>query len=626
MGGFDETIKTPVVTINYLLLLLLRSSFGDSIAANHEIWEGPYYRYTISFTFYEFQGNYRGNDMTRESRMSRDGDRMDCQVAKSSGSLERLPFYFVVVREWLCSVSSRERKEKLFQQAGFSLISVSRSTPRSNCHFDCHAFHLTMRCTHASVLTFFGLVVSLVAAKKSNGKSLEDLDYRIFPRRTEEEAAVLEWGHSAIISALDASVAHFGPQTAQAALLEVECQPILASPLNGVTKENVMVHKLDNAEEVHGNMVIMTNQAGLSGVELATIAKVSGAAALLVVNVDSKQPDDIYRLTINEEEQEAANAIDIPVVMISYNSANVLTTATVTNDMKAEDVVNNGMPDRVRLYSGGDRPFFEDVEPSDPTLYLIHNLLTAEECDTMIESAQAKMKPVKEDNLLEFLFESNKMVNMQSAMLWQGIWQTPGAKGIEERIEQVTGFPSAHYSDFVVDRFEKGSYWNPHYDDFTATIAMATITIFLSTSGSPVVYPSAKQPIKINPRRGMAIVHHNTNDRENLDLKTIHAMLTFGGDEPIYIARKYILTSPVSRAHRMVLPALAIPFGGLPIVVTQAHAWFLAKFGTADGSSYFDKACVFLPLVLILGMVQVIADNLMGKKKETKRKKTTKKE
>jgi hypothetical protein len=39
--------------------------------------------------------------------------------------------------------------------------------------------------------------LSLTAGKKI-GK-LDDLVYREYPRRTEEEAAVLEWGHSAVI-------------------------------------------------------------------------------------------------------------------------------------------------------------------------------------------------------------------------------------------------------------------------------------------------------------------------------------------------------------------------------------------------------------------------------------------
>ncbi len=39
--------------------------------------------------------------------------------------------------------------------------------------------------------------VTLVASKKE--KNLQDLVYREFPRRTEAEAAVMEWGHSAVI-------------------------------------------------------------------------------------------------------------------------------------------------------------------------------------------------------------------------------------------------------------------------------------------------------------------------------------------------------------------------------------------------------------------------------------------
>ena len=41
----------------------------------------------------------------------------------------------------------------------------------------------------------------------------------VFPHRTVEEAAVLEWGSSDIITALDAIVALFGSQTKDAALL-----------------------------------------------------------------------------------------------------------------------------------------------------------------------------------------------------------------------------------------------------------------------------------------------------------------------------------------------------------------------------------------------------------------------
>jgi hypothetical protein len=464
---------------------------------------------------------------------------------------------------------------------------------------------------------------SCVSGARSNS-NLADLDYRVYPRRTEEEAAVLEWGHSALISALDASVAHFGPQTTQAALLEVECMPVLASPLNGVRQrtntdqegnegDGAPTLQLDNADEVHGNMVVMTNNGGLSGVGMAKVAKLSGAAALLVVNIDEGRPDDIHRLTVWEGEN--VDDIDIPVVMISLNSANVLTTATVTRDMKPEDIVNHGMPDRVRLYAGGDRPFFEDVEPLNPTLYLIHNLMTEEEADNMVKAAQFKVSPVVKEDILQLTENPDNFVGVERAMLWQGLLQTPARKAIEERIEQVTGFPSSHYSDFVVDRLDAGALWKPHYDTHPTMILMATITVYLTADGGSIVYPSSKTPVKITARKGMAIVHHNTNEKHELDMATIHAMLP-QTDGPVYVARKYVFTTPVSNARRVALPLLALPFGGkLPGFIVTMHDFLTEKFGVEDGGFYFDKACLFLPLAIILFALQLISEAVQAKVK-----------
>ena len=50
---------------------------------------------------------------------------------------------------------------------------------------------------------------------------------------------------------------------------------------------------------------------------------------------------------------------------------------------------DQGMPDRVRIYSGGDRPFFEDVSAGGPMVYLIHNLMSGDgEVEHVIEKAE----------------------------------------------------------------------------------------------------------------------------------------------------------------------------------------------------------------------------------------------
>eukprot|EP00536_Pseudo-nitzschia_multiseries_P009808 jgi/Psemu1/325782/estExt_fgenesh1_pg.C_2850002 len=456
------------------------------------------------------------------------------------------------------------------------------------------------------------------------------------------EAAVFEWGHSAIISALDASVARFGPQTSQAALLEVECMPVLANPVNGLMRESnnnngsgggnsdaPQIRALKNADEVHGNIVVMTNNGGLSGIEMAKIAKLSGAAALLVVNIDEKRPDDIYRLGVEEGEEADAEDIDIPVVMISLNSANVLTTATVEAHMEQKDIVNNGMPDRIRLYAGGDRPFFEDVEPLRPTLYLIHNLLTSTEADSLVQSAKHKVEPLRADTIdnLQLNTQPENYPGVESVMLWQGVLASPAQKAIEERIEQVTGFPSTHFSDFVVDKLQPGgAHWKPHFDshpsdDSSSSYAtpIATIIVFLteqqqadadSDSGA-VVYPSSSNnPIKVVPKKGLAIVHHNMDDKDQLDMSTLHAMLPIKKDgETVYVARKYVFEQPMSKSRRMAIPVFAFPFGGkLPKFVVGFHEMLVEKFGVEDGNRYFDKACVFLPMLVALLLAQFVVN------------------
>jgi len=453
-------------------------------------------------------------------------------------------------------------------------------------------------------------------------KDIDKLTYREFPRRTEEEAAVIEWGHSAVISALDVSVAHFGPQTSQAALLEVETRPILAEPLTGIDKETrEAVTKFDNAEEVHGNIAVVTNQGKLDGWTMAKIAMKSGAAALIVVNFDTKHPDDIYRLQVPGE--ESSDGVDIPVVMISYNSANILTTATVTPEMEQEDIINHGMPERIRLYAGGDRPFFEDVAPKRPTLYLIHNLLTPEECNMLIAKAQKKMQTSSSDSILEMTHNTNKMHKVQTATLWQGFWQLHANKAIEERIEQVTGFPAVHYTDFVVNKYEKGSYWQSHYDVFPNAIAMATITIFLNVGDEPsVVYPNAKEPIKIHPKQGLAIVHHNTKEqRQDLDMDTLHATLNNNGINTMYIAQKYILMEPISYARRIFVPIFTmIGLGGFMV---QVHDVLVEKFGAEQGSSYFNKLCIALPVLILLLIGQIFVNQLQGSNSSKDNKQST---
>ncbi|KAL3773143.1 hypothetical protein ACHAWO_011811 [Cyclotella atomus] len=477
--------------------------------------------------------------------------------------------------------------------------------------------------------------------------------YRTFPQRTSKEAAVVEWGHSAIISALDGAVATFGPQTSQGANFEVETGVVLADPIDGVGKgryqpqhqadskdgpqsdfERNYPGKLNNAAQVEGNMLIMTDAAGLSGVTMARIAKDSGAAALMVVNTDQKTGDFIYSLEpeTEEEKEYADKHIDIPVIMVSLQAGNVITTATATDDSDPNEV-NRGaaLPERIRLYAGGDRPFFEDAMSSNPLVYLIHNMLTPEECDELLRMAEGKYEMVEDtkgvNNYLENSFASQggsssggDAINVERTYLWKGAVAGKTVKDIDERMSQVMGFPAEHFSDFQVNKYVVGSKYNAHYDINDANGIMATITIFLNDveEGGELVFSKpgdGGDPILISPKKGLAVVHHNTDENYNFDKSTVHEELVLKRGVK-YVAKKFVYLNPQPTALRIVLPLLAMPFGGkLPKIVSTLQNALIEKFGYETADVYFQKIVTMIPVFLLVLMASAVSNFVSGKMK-----------
>jgi hypothetical protein len=258
---------------------------------------------------------------------------------------------------------------------------------------------------------------------------------------------------------------------------------------------------------------------------------------------------------------------------------------------------------------------------------LIHNLLTKDECDSFVQQAKSRVSPVTKNDPLQLTHDWRKHETVERTMLWQGMLLSTDRKAIEERIEQVTGFPSSHYSDFVVDRVENGGHWGAHYDSFPGVSdspPMASITVFLTDDhkGGEAVYPTCEEaPVKIQPRRGLAVVHHNTDDQRQLDVNAIHALLPVT-EGTLYVARKYIFAEPVSHARRIALPVFAAPFGGkLPSQIIALYDYLTKKYGFVQGGAYFEKICVFVPLLLLLVCAQLIFDRVRGKSSLRKEKK-----
>lgn len=445
--------------------------------------------------------------------------------------------------------------------------------------------------------------VAAVRSSTNTPADLSSLSYVTYPKRKPHEAAIIEWGNSAVISALDAAVATFGPQTSRGAFFEVETAPILANPIDGSSP-------VTNTEEWTGNMVVMTNSdPQMTPVQMALKVQEEGGAALMIVNTQKEamtSSDFIYSVAPQEGEEEDAKNVDIPVIMVSLSSGNLLSQAGGEGDEAA-------LPERVRLYAAEDRPFFEDLS-TQPILYLIHNALTEEECDELVASAKNKVFDVeKEGNVLEGYnkVEPGSISNTERVYLWKGLSiKGPMMKSIDERFETVSGYPKEHLSDFQINRVTKGGKHDVHNDDLPpgAQKPLLTFIIFLTDvedgEGGELVYPQAnEQAIKVLPRKGMAVVHqnyHNEKDELVLDTTTSHAELTYTGNEK-WIAKRWIYMDQVSNNRRMVLPILAAPFGGrLPRLVVALYNELVQRFGYETGGMYFDKTIMILSAFILL--------------------------
>ncbi|GMI37890.1 hypothetical protein TeGR_g13429, partial [Tetraparma gracilis] len=428
--------------------------------------------------------------------------------------------------------------------------------------------------------------------------NVNSLSYSPFPRRRNSEAAVIEWGHSAIINAVDGVAATFGVQPGRGAFFEVEASPLLGDPLDARPPEGGGAPLL-NCAEARGNILVLTSGAGASAVELALVAKACEAAALVVVHVfPDGEPEYIFPMEPGEGEAAAAAGIDFPVVMISLTSGNMLASAGEGGA---------GLPERVRMYAGGDRPYFEDVTVASPMVYLIHNLLATDaECEYLMRAGEGVVAEFTgEANYLEGTEEvlsPEGKAKVDRGMYWRGALKDPTLKAIDERMYSAGGFHAPHY-DSLQSLYHEQS---------------ASILIFLNDpvgEGGDVIFPAADPPIKIRPKKGMGVVWHNSDQSGGVDNNSVHGELRFtpaeeGGVK--WTAKKWIYSQPLGKARTVLLPAALFPAGGRsPQWLRRLYNRFLKELGPDAGSERFDS-CVkaaFVGLALaLLYLVKFLVD------------------
>lgn len=435
----------------------------------------------------------------------------------------------------------------------------------------------------------------------------------IFPQRSNDDSALLEWGHSAVIHAADAVVAAFGLQAHEEEFdLGIEASPVFASPSQGC-------EPLRNADDLRSQMVFMFSGA----CDFETKAKhavQAGAVALVVINHDQSRPDHAFAMARSSvapgSEQATADDVSwntqIPCVMVSWNSGQAI----------LED-----RPERLRLYPGGGRPFIESVSDDSPVVFLIHNLLSEEECTFLKESAKGVLRPSTPADDDVWVKQRPVERSFNSATLHHGIWKSAHHKAIDEKLFSIINFPSEYFADLQINEFVEGGTHGPHYDsDKLPSVyreRVMTVVFCLNTvaqdDGGGLVFPKAG--LRVQPQAGMAIVYHNTVEDGSLDMTSLHSHeRLLNGSK--WTATQRIHAAPLPLAGRTVIPALIMLSGGhTPQWMFWYRDWTMDTFGVDRGFELFNQS--FLALVALVVLLIFAALYLLLRR--TPKKNTAKK-
>lgn len=197
-----------------------------------------------------------------------------------------------------------------------------------------------------------------------------------------------------------------------------------------------------------------------------------------------------------------------------------------------------------RQIDAGDRWVDVIASLSQPRVVVLGNLLSAEECDALIESARPQLARSLTVATKTGGEELNPDRTSSGMFFTRG--QTPEVARIEARIARLLNWPVENGEGFQVLHYRPGAEYKPHYDYFdpdepgTPTILqrggqrLATLVMYLSepARGGGTTFPDAG--LEVAPVRGNAVFFNY--DRPHPSTRTLH------GGAPVIEGEKWVAT------------------------------------------------------------------------------------
>jgi len=242
-------------------------------------------------------------------------------------------------------------------------------------------------------------------------------------------------------------------------------------------------------------------------------------------------------------ENVAAEAIDALLTPVKRRHHAAGSAASrLPERLKVPSLALDGSP----LYlDAGDRQVAVLGVVKHPTIVILGDLLSHDECDALIEAARPSMARSK------VLDMDNAESKVDSARTSNGTYFERGQNEvlarIEARIARLVSWPVENGEGIQVLQYGPGAEYKPHYDYFdprepgTATILergggqrVATVVMYLSepTRGGGTLFPDVG--FEVGPKKGQGVFF--TYDRPHPSSRSLH------GGSPVVEGEKWIAT------------------------------------------------------------------------------------
>ncbi len=217
--------------------------------------------------------------------------------------------------------------------------------------------------------------------------------------------------------------------------------------------------------------------------------------------------------------------------------------STLLADLQTSSQILAGGPNTIET---GDRAVRILLALNAPRIILFGDLLSADECDSLIGMSRGKLERSNVVNRQTGLYDVHPDRTSEGAYFQRG--ENPLIACIERRIADLTSCPVENGEPIQVLHYTPGAQYKPHFDYFEPSHAgnaqilamggqrIATLLMYLNDvqTGGSTVFPEIG--LDVLPQRGNALFFAYADPEGRLDARTLH------GGSPVAAGEKWIAT------------------------------------------------------------------------------------